>query len=180
MEAGVAGEGPERAAAHSGGWHRATWSLFPVCPRVSPDFFCLLLSPCVSQLLLFVSLFLCLGLCFLSVCLSAHPGILPHTRGPRPGPSSAPGQRGRHPDCRQAAFCPLACDGEGEGRHVAGPLNCAGGRTSGGCGADLGGRRQRVHSAVYSPEAQHRFFPRKSQLCLFTSQRTRSGLHVCR
>lgn len=69
MEAGVAGEGPERAAAHSGGWHRATWSLFPVCPCVSPDFFCLLLSPCVSQLLLFVSLFLCLGLCFLSVCL---------------------------------------------------------------------------------------------------------------
>lgn len=128
MEAGVAGEGPERAAAHSGGWHRATWSLFPVCPRVSPDFFCLLLSPCISQLLLFVSLFLCLGLCFLSVCLSAHPGILPHTRGPRPGPSSAPGQRGRHPDCGRAAFCPLACDGEGEGRHVAGPLNCARGQ----------------------------------------------------
>lgn len=84
MEAGVAGEGPERAAAHSGGWHRATWSLFPVCPHVSPDFFCLLLSPCVSQFLLFVSLFLCLGLCFLSVCLSvcSSGNTAPHTWPP--------------------------------------------------------------------------------------------------
>lgn len=110
------------------------------------------------------SLFLSLGLCFLSVCLSAHQGMLPQTHGPCPGPSSAPGQSGRHPDCGWATFCPLARDGEDEGHHVAGPLYCAQGTgppVAVGSPAALGGsptQGVRVHSAVYSPETRHRFF----------------------
>lgn len=68
VEAGVAGGGPERAAAHSeAGTGRPP---LPVCPRVGPDFSCPLLSLCVSQLLLFApSSCLWASASCLSVCL---------------------------------------------------------------------------------------------------------------
>lgn len=122
-------------------------------------------------------------------CLSV---CLPHTHGPRPGPSSAPGQRGRHPDCGWAAFCPLACDGDDEGHHVAGPLHCAqgtgppaavgptqGARDSGSAGQCAPLRRGIV---FFSPESSGcACYPRsgRAQACTFAGD-LGDWIRICR